>query len=124
MILSMRISLLVLLASWLSGGQAAIRQIEQAFELRPAQLQLPSRAEAQLTIRPCADCRVVALRVTAPTQWYAGMDEQQPAGQARVLKIYRTASSDPQTLVHVYYEAQTLRVKRIVLDLRRGAPAR
>mgnify|MGYP003547213249 FL=1 len=119
-----RISLLMLLAGWLSTGQAAIREIEQAFELTPAQLQLPSRAEAQLTIRPCADCRVVALRVTAATQWYAGMDEQQPAGQARVLKIYRTASSDPQTLVHVYYEAQTLRVKRIVLDLRRGAPAR
>lgn len=120
----MRISLIVLLASWLSGGQAAIRQIEQAFELTPQQLQLPSRPDAQLTIRPCANCRVVALRVTAATQWYAAMDEQQPAGQARVLEIYRTASSDPQTLVHVYYEAQTLRVKRIVLDLRRGAKAR
>jgi hypothetical protein len=120
----MRIGLLVLLAGWLSGGQAAIRQIEQAFELRPAQLQLPSRAEAQLTIRPCASCRIVALRVTAATQWYAGMGEQQPAGQAAVLEIYRTAGSDPQTLVHVYYEAQTLRVKRIVLDLYQGAPAR
>jgi hypothetical protein len=124
MSISMRISLIVLLASWLSGGQAAIRQIEQAFELTPAQLQLPSRPDAQLTIRPCANCRVVALQVTAATQWYAGMDEQQPAGQARVLEVYRTASSDPQTLVHVYYEARTLRVKRIVLDLRREAPVR
>ena len=47
-----------------------------------------------------------------------------PPDRREYWKIYRTASSDPQTLVHVYYEAQTLRVKRIVLDLRRGAPAR
>ncbi len=124
MSINSRIGLLVLLASWLSTGQAAIRQIEQAFELTPAQLQLPSRPEAQLTIRPCADSRIVALRVTAATQWYAGLAEKQPAGQAAVLEIFRTAGSDPQTLIHVYYEPQTLRVKRIVLDLRRGATSR
>lgn len=124
MSVSSRIGLLVLLASWLSTGQAALRQIEQAFELTPAQLQLPSRPDAQLTIRPCADCPIVALRVTAATQWFAGLGEKQPAGQAAVLEIFRTAGSDPQTLVHVYYEPQTLRVKRIVLDLRRGATSR
>lgn len=124
MSISTRIGLLVLLASWLSTGQAAIRQIEQAFELIPAQVQLPSRPEAQLTIRPCADCPIVALRVTAATQWYAGLGEKQPAGQAAVLEIFREAGTDPQTLVHVYYEPQTLRVKRIVLDLRRGATPR
>jgi hypothetical protein len=119
-----RIGLLVLLAIWLPAGQAAIRQIEQAFELRPEQLQLPARPDAQLTIRPCANCRVVALQVTAKTLWYAGMAERQPAGQAAVLEIYRTASSDPRTLVHVYYEPQTLRVKRIVLDLPQGVKPR
>ena len=75
-------------------------------------------------MRSCADCRIVALRVTAATQWYAGLAEKQPAGQAAVLEIFRTAGSDPQTLIHVYYEPQTLRVKRIVLDLRRGATSR
>ena len=63
--------LLLLLPVWLSVGHAAIRQIEQAFELRPAQLELPARADAQLTVRPCNGCPVVALRVTAATQWYA-----------------------------------------------------
>jgi hypothetical protein len=124
MSISSRISLLVMLATWLSASQAAIRQIEQAFELTPAQLQLPSRPEAQLTIRPCTDCRIVVLRVTAATQWYAGLGEKQPAGQAAVLEILRAAGNDPQTLVHVYYEPQTLRVKRIVLDLHRGATPR
>lgn len=116
-----RIGLLVLLAIWLPAGQAAIGQIEQAFELGPGQLQLPTRPDAQLTVRPCANCRVVALQVTAATLWHAGMAEQQPAGQAAVLEIYRKASSDPRTLIHVYYEPRTLRVKRIVLDLPQGA---
>ncbi|MBL8198679.1 MAG: hypothetical protein JNJ67_07045 [Chromatiales bacterium] len=119
-----RISLLMLLAGWLSTGQAAIREIEQAFELTPAQVQLPSRPDAQLTIRPCAECRIVALRVTPATQWHAGLGKKQLAGQAAVLELLRRAGADPQTLVHVYYEPQTLRVKRIVLDLRRGATTR
>jgi hypothetical protein len=115
-----QLGLLVLLALWLPASEAALRQIEQAFELRPEQLQLPARPDAQLTIRRCPGCRVVALQVTTTTLWYAGMAERKPAGQAAVLKIYRTASNDPHTLVHVYYEPRTLRVRRIVLDLPQG----
>ncbi len=115
---------ILLLAMWLPAGHATIRQIEQAFELSPTQLQLPARPDAQLTVRPCADCRIVALRVTTATRWYASLSEREPAGQAAVLEIYRTASSNPQMLVHVFYEPQTLRVKRIVLDIPRGSQAR
>lgn len=110
----------LLLAGWLSAGHTAIRQIEQAFELSAAQVQLPTRPEAQLTVRPCVGCRVVALRVTAATRWYTSMTAQQPASQAEVLEIYRTASSNPQTLVHVFYEPQTLRVQRVMLDIPAG----
>lgn len=113
-------AVLLLLSTWFSAGHATIRQIEQAFELSPAQIQLPARPDAQLTVRPCADCRVVALRVTAATQWYSSLSERQPAGQPAVLEIYHTASSNPQTLVHVFYEPQTLRVTRVVLDIPRG----
>jgi hypothetical protein len=124
MSISSRISLLMLLASWLVSGQAAIRQIEQAFELTPAQVQLPSRPDAQLTIRPCTGCQLLALRVTAATLWYSGLDQQQPAGQAAVLQIYSTASGNPQMLVHVFYEPHTRQVKRIMLDLPRGTEPR
>lgn len=114
----------LLLMVWLSAGHAAIRQIEQAFELSPAQIELPARPDAQLTIRPCDGCRIVALRVTAATRWYTSLAERQPAGQATLLEIFRTASNDPQTLVHVFYEPQTLRVSRVVLDIPRGAQPR
>jgi hypothetical protein len=115
---------LLLLVIWLSTGHATIRQIEQAFELAPAQIQLPARPDAQLTVRPCTGCRIVALRVTTATQWYSSLAEQQPAGQAAVLRIFRTASSNPQMLVHVFYEPQTLRVNRVALDLPRGVQPR
>ncbi len=114
----------LLLATWLSAGHAAIRPIEQAFELGPAQVELPARPDAQLTVRPCAGCPIVALRVTAATRWYSSLIERQPAGQAAVLEIYRAASGNPQTLVHVFYEPQTLRVRRVVLDLPRATQPR
>jgi hypothetical protein len=116
-----RATIFLLLAVWLSVGHTAIRQIEQAFELNPTQLEIPTRPDAQLTVRPCAGCQIVALRVTAATRWYSSFDEQQPVGQATVLEIYRTLSRNPRTLVHVFYEPQTLRVSRVVLDLPRGA---
>jgi len=119
-----RSTVLLLLTAWLSAGHAAIRQIEQAFELGPAQIELPGRPDAQLTVRPCVGCPIIALRVTAATRWYSGPGEQQPVGQAAVLEIYRTASSNPQTLIHVFYEPQTLRVRRVVLDLPRGGQPR
>ncbi len=115
---------LLLLTAWLSAGHAAIRQIEQAFELGPAQIELPARADAQLTVRPCIGCPIVALRVTAATRWFSSFSERQPVGQAAVLEIYRAASSNPQALVHVFYEPQTLRVRRVVLDLPRGTQTR
>lgn len=117
-------AIFLLLAGSLSAGHAAIRQIEQAFELTPAQLELPARPDAQLTIRPCTGCRIVALRVTPATQWYSSLAERRPVGQAAVLEILRTASSDPQTLIHVFYEPQTLRVSRVVLDIPQGVQPR
>ncbi len=117
-------AILLLLAGWLSAGHTTIRQIEQAFELRPTQVQLPTRPDAQLTVRPCTDCPIVALRVSAATRWYTSMTAQQPASQAEVLEIYRTASSNQQTLVHVFYEPQTLRVQRVMLDIPAEAPSR
>lgn len=116
-----RAIILLLLSAWLSAGHAGLRQIEQAFELSPAQLELPTRPDAQLTVRPCAGCRIVALRVTAATRWYSSLSEQPPVGQAAVLEIYRAANRDPRTLVHIFYEPQTLRVSRVVLDLSPGA---
>ena len=106
---------LLLLAISLPAA-ATLRTIEQAYELAPGQLQLPGTASGQLTAHPCATCRPVNLRVTAATSWFVGAGTKLAAGQAAVLAALRAATGNPGTLVYVYYEPQTRRVKRIVLD--------
>ena len=101
-------------------ASATLRTIEQAYELTPGQVQLPETPEGPLTVHPCPTCRIVSLRVTTATAWFNGPGTVKaggpPAGQAAVLEAFRAAASNPQTLVYVYYEPQTRRVKRIVLD--------
>lgn len=106
----------LLLGTALPAG-ATLRTIEQAYELTRSQVQLPGRAEGALTVRTCADCRPVVLRVTAATAWFDRPGTQQAAGQSVVLAAFRAAAAKPGTLVYVYYEPQTRRVKRIVLDV-------
>lgn len=110
----------VLLAALLLGAalpaSATLRTIEQAYELTRSQVQLPGGPEGTLTLRPCPDCRFVALRTTAATAWFTQPGARQPAGHAAVLAAFRAAATNPATLVYVYYEPQTLRVRRVVLD--------
>lgn len=97
-------------------ASATLRTIEQAYELSQSQVQLPTAPEGGLTVRPCPTCRPVTLRVTTGTAWFNGPGTRQPAGQAAVLAAFRAAATDPRTLICVYYEPQTRRVNRIVLD--------
>ena len=95
---------------------ATLRTIEQAYELTHNQIQLPSGPEGTLTVRPCATCRLVLLRVTTATAWFAAPRSRQANSQSTVLAAFHGAATNPRALVYVYYEPQTLRVKRIVLD--------
>lgn len=109
------LSALLLLAVSLPAA-ATLRTIEQAYELTRSQVQLPATPEGGLTARPCPTCRPVILQVTTATAWFNGPGTRQPAGQDAVLAAFRAAATNPKTLVYVYYEPQTRRVKRIVLD--------
>jgi len=101
-------------------ADATLRTIERAYELTRLQVRLPDAPEGSLTVRPCPTCRLVVLRVTAATAWFTRPGTRQPVDQAAFLAAYQAAATEPKTLVYVYYEPQTQRVKRIVLD----APAR
>ncbi len=105
----------LLLGTALPAG-ATLRTIEQAYELSRHQVVLPGKPEGNLTVRPCRDCRPVVLRVTAATTWFDRPGTRQPAGQSAVLAAFRASAANPATLVYIYYEPQTRRVKRIVLD--------
>ena len=107
-------ALLVLCFGQQAGASLGV--IEKAYELTRAQVQLPTTADGGLTVRPCPTCRPLSLRVTTATTWFNRPGARQPAGQAAVLEAFRAAATNPKTLVHVYYEPQTRRVKRVVLD--------
>jgi hypothetical protein len=96
---------------------ATLRAIEQAYELTRNQVQLPGKPEGALTVRPCPECRPVALRATSATTWFSRPGTRDPAGHAAVLAAFRASAAIPGTLVYVYYEPQTRRVKRVVLDV-------
>lgn len=96
---------------------ATLRTIEQAHELTRSQVQLPDKPEGSLTVRPCPTCKPVILRVTTATAWFIAPGAVKAAGQPAVLAAFKASAINPQTLVYVYYEPQTRRVKRIVLDV-------
>ena len=99
---------------------ATLRTIEQAYELTHNQIQLPSGPEGTLSVRRCATCPLVFLRVTTATAWFAAPRSRQARNQTNnqstVLAAFHASATNPRALVYVYYEPQTLRVKRIVLD--------
>jgi hypothetical protein len=114
-------SLLLLLSLGISlPAFATLRTIEEAYELTPGQVQLPASSTGGLTVRPCPTCSPVVLRVTGATEWFSSPREQPPAGQAAVLDALAAAGNRAGVWIYVYYEPQTLRVNRIVLDVPGG----
>jgi hypothetical protein len=112
---------MILLLGVSPPASATLRTIEEAYELKRNQVQLPGASVGGLTVRLCTTCSPIVLRVTEATQWFSAPREQPPAGQAAVLAAFAAAANNPGLFVYVYYEPQTLRVKRIVLDVPGGA---
>ena len=105
-----------LILAWALPAAATLQTIEQAYELSRNEVQLPGKPEGNLTLRPCPTCKPVVLRVTTATAWCLAPRTNKAAGQPAVLAAYK-AATNPGTLVYVYYEPQTRRVNRIVLDV-------
>ena len=106
----------LLLLSVSLPAAATLRTIEEAYELTRSQVQLPDNPEGGLTVRPCPTCQPVILRVTRATAWFISPDTVSAAGQPAVLAAFKASATNPRTLIYIYYEPQTRRVKRIVLD--------
>lgn len=107
---------LLLLACSLPAA-ATLRTIEQAYELSRSEVRLPGKPDGGLTVRPCPTCKPVVLRVTTATAWFIAPQTRKAAGQPAVLAAFKASATNPRTLVYVYYEPQTRRVNRIVLDV-------
>ncbi|MEZ5564469.1 MAG: hypothetical protein R3F24_02680 [Gammaproteobacteria bacterium] len=112
---------IALLSAIALPAAATLQTIEQAYELTRNQVVLPSEPEGRLSVRPCPKCQTVVLQVTPETQWFSAPRTDMTT-QEEMLAAFRAAAVQPATLIYVYYEPRTKRVKRIVLDPRPGVP--
>lgn len=106
----------VLLLALASPSLAVLRDIEQAYEVAPSAVRVPTVSEGNLTLFPCPQCPPVSLRVTSATAWFAAVPPSRSTSQDEFLKMLRAAATNRRTLIYVYYEPRTRRVTRVVLD--------
>lgn len=107
------LALAALLAS--GASHAALKAIEAALELEPAQALLPTNANGQLVARPCVGCRPQVLRVDAATR-YLVRPGREPVSFAEFGKAYAPAARRASAMLFVYYDPRTRLVRRLVLE--------
>jgi hypothetical protein len=115
----MRHAVLALGALALAGGApwagAALRDVEAAYELGPAQVSLPAAVDGTVAVRRCAGCAPDLLRVDAATA-YSLRPGTANIGLDALRREAARVSGRPRTSIFVYYDPRTRVVRRIVLD--------
>ena len=115
-----RLTLLVAAAMLvLAAGHAtaALRAVEQAYELGLGDLTLPGNEAGYLMARLCPRCRPEVLRVDAATR-YLVRPSATPVSlaefRAQAKRALQVAAN--QGFCYVYYDPKTRHVRRLVLD--------
>ncbi len=108
------IMLAVLTLAFASLAQAKLDRIEEAFELHLTQLSLPAHATDKVTVKACAGCDTVQLRVTDGTSYFVGFDSVAITLQELVdaVDAVRDRSKTP---IYVMYKAEDLVITHIIL---------
>lgn len=106
----------VLLAGILAvPASAALRSIEQALELTPAQVTLPGSGGGKTVVRRCTGCPPELLEVTAETVCLVAPGDTVVPLQ-EFLDAVREAEPARGALLVFFYDPDTRRVKRIRLE--------
>ncbi len=96
-------------------AHAALKTIEQAYELAASAVVLPAGATGSLLVRPCSGCQQEILQVTAATRCFI-----RPGSAAVSLADARKAAAKAadrrQASIFVYYDPKTRNVRRLVLE--------
>ena len=98
-----------------TGGQAALRAVEQVYELGLRSVTLPAGASGQLLVRRCTNCRAEPLRVDATTRYFV-----RPGESMVTLNDLRAAAGRAALrrapYIYIYYEPHSRVARRVVLD--------
>lgn len=94
-----------------------LEDVERSFELALAHVQAPAGATGAVTFRTCAECRTSIRRVTAATCYFVDGREVDVAAFARTVSAIRaTQEGAAATLVGLFYDVESQRITRIVLE--------
>ncbi len=105
------IALAATAALWSAGAQSALRNIENAYEIKVSQMLLPDSPTGQVIIRQCSSCKAVLLGTNASTTYQIGLRSPPvPMAQFRA-----EAQKDGNRLVVVFYGIDSKVVTRMVL---------
>ncbi len=108
------IMLAVLTLAFASLAQARLDRIEEAFELALTQLSLPAHSTAKVTVKACAGCASVQLRVTDATSYHVGFDSVGITLQ-ELIDAVDAVRDRSKTPVYVMYRPESLVITRIIL---------
>lgn len=108
--------LTVVVLVFLSGAAGAtLKKVEDAYELGLSQVTLPGSDTGQLVVRLCAKCKPELLQVNAATV-YLVRPAATPVPRSSLVAAAAKAAARSTATVFVYYEPQTMSVRRVVLD--------
>ncbi len=108
------IMLAVLTLAFASLAQAKLEHLEKSFELQLSQISWPAHATGKVTIKPCAACDTVKLRVNDQTSYHIGVRTPGVTLQD-LINAADAVRGQPNTAVGVFYQPESLVVTRIIL---------
>jgi hypothetical protein len=116
----LRVTLIIALLAGAAGLASAaprvLGQVEGAYELKFASVQMPLNATGSVTLRTCDTCQSLSHRVDADTTYALGSSQMPLPDFLALTQTFRaSANASEQVLVMVFYDLETTRVTRIVL---------
>jgi len=94
-------------------AEAALRNIENAYETSPRLVSLPADQAGLLTVRECPRCASVTLRTGRQTRWMLGAGGP---GEVTLAKFREASALNADRLLTVFYDIKTRLVTRVVLS--------
>ena len=94
-------------------AHAALRSIENIYEVSPREVRLPVVESGYLSLLPCSGCKAVTLRVTPETLYQINGGEDEPVTLEQMREAMRTAGA--RQLLLVAYRLEDKIVTRVVL---------
>ena len=106
------IATVAITALWSGAAPATLTNIENAYETDTANIRLPDNEQGQVSLRECATCKSVVLRVNQDTRYLIGASSP----PVSLDQLRKAAERAPGRLVVVFYNLDSKVVTRIVLS--------